>query len=149
MSTIGQNIKYYRLCAGWTQDELAKRANLHIVTIRRYEEEISEQSVKTTKAIANALNVPLAELLDETKSFPKTKLYVTTRARKKRVRPETKNFTYLNIDKINKARYAKGLTHKQLAELAGVSKTTIANAMLGKRISVDTAEKIERAVLDD
>ena len=125
MSTIGQNIKYYRLCAGWTQDELAKRANLHIVTIRRYEEEISEQSVKTTK------------------------LYVTTRARKKRVRPETKRFTYLHIDQINKAQYAKGLTHKQLAKLAGVSQTTIANAMMGKRISVATAEKIERAVLDD
>ena len=147
MSTIGQNIKYYRLCAGWSQIELAKRAGIAVISVRRYEEEGGEQTVKTIRKIANALRVPLCEILDTSKDLP-----ARSTVRLQREKPqepiylETQNRVYLDIDRANEARYRKGLSQYEIAELAGLSRYTIHKAFTGKRIMATTAEKIERVL---
>lgn len=147
MSTIGQNIKYYRLCAGWSQRELARQANVSLMSVRRYEEEKGVQSLNILKAISAALNIPIRELVDETKDLPKrAKIRVPQKEPHEQTLPETENFTYLDIDKSNKARYKKGLSQSQLAKMTGVSRYTIIKALAGKRINVRTAEKIERVL---
>lgn len=147
MSTIGQNIKYYRLCAGLSQRELAKRAGVAVISVRRYEEEDGEQTVKTVRKIANALRVPLCEILDTSKDLP---VRSTVRLQREKpqepIYPETQNRVYLDIDRANEARYRKGLSQYEIAELAGLSRYTIHKAFTGKRIMATTAEKIERAL---
>lgn len=150
MSTIGQNIKYYRLCAGWSQRKLAKVAGVAVISVRRYEEESGEQTVKTLRKIANALKVPLCELLDTSKDLPaRSTIQVQRERHQERTYPETHNFVYLDVDKVNKARYRKGLSQYEVADLAGISRYTMHKALTGNRIRVSTAEAIERVVLDD
>ena len=145
MSTIGQNIKYYRLCAGWSQRELAKRAGIAVISVRRYEEEGGEQTVKTIRKIANALRVSLCEILDTSKDLPARSTVRLQREKPQEpIYPETQNRVYLDIDKANEARYRKGLSQYEIAELAGISRYTVHKAFTGKRIMATTAEKIER-----
>ena len=147
MSTIGQNIKYYRLCAGWSQIELAKRAGIAVISVRRYEEEGGEQTVKTIRKIANALRVPLCEILDTSKDLPARSTVRLQREKPQEpIYPETQNRVYLDIDRANEARYRKGLSQYEIAELAGLSRYTIHKAFTGKRIMATTAEKIERVL---
>lgn len=147
MSTIGQNIKYYRLCAGWTQSKLAKLAGVSVVSVQRYEEEDGEQTVKTIRKIANALRVPLCAILDTSKDLP---VRSTVRLQREKpqepIYPETQNRVYLDVDRANEARYRKGLSQYEIAELAGLSRYTIHKAFTGKRIMATTAEKIERVL---
>lgn len=147
MSTIGQNIKYYRLCAGLSQRELAKRAGVAVISVRRYEEEGGEQTVKTIRKIANALRVPLCEILDTSKDLPARSTVQLQREKPQEpIYPETQNRVYLDIDKANEARYRKGLSQYEIAELAGISRYTVHKAFTGKRIMATTAEKIERVL---
>ena len=147
MSTIGQNIKYYRLCAGWTQKEFAKLAGVSVVSVQRYEEEGGEQTVKTIRKIANALRVPLCEILDTSKDLPvRSNLQVQRKKPQEPIYPETQNWVYLDIDKVNRARYKKGLSQYEIAELAGISRHTVHKALTGNRIMATTAEKIERVL---
>lgn len=147
MSTIGQNIKYYRLCAGWSQLELARQAGIAVISVRRYEEETGEQTLKTLKAIAAALNIPLSELLDETKDLPKRSTIQVQREKPHEpILPETENRVYLDIARVNEARYRKGLSQYEIAEMAGISRYTMHKALTGRRISIRTAEKIEKVL---
>lgn len=147
MSTIGQNIKYYRLCAGWSQRKLAKLAGVSVISVQRYEKEDGEQTVKTVRKIANALKVPLCEILDTSKDLP---VRSTVRLQREKpqepIYPETQNRVYLDIDRANEARYRKGLSQYEIAELAGLSRYTIHKAFTGKRIMATTAERIERVL---
>lgn len=147
MSTIGQNIKYYRLCAGLSQRELAKRAGVAVISVRRYEEEDGEQTVKTVRKIANALMIPLCEILDTSKDLPvRSTVQLQRKKPQEPIYPETQNRVYLDIDGANEARYRKGLSQYEIAELAGLSRYTIHKAFTGKRIMATTAEKIERVL---
>lgn len=147
MSTIGQNIKYYRLCAGWTQKELAKLAGVSVISVQRYEEEDGEQTVKTIRKIANALRVPLCEILDTSKDLSvRSNLQGQRKKPQEPILPETHNRVYLDIDKANRARYEKGLSQCEIAELAGISRLTVNKALTGNRIMAKTAKKIERAL---
>lgn len=49
---------------GLTQAELAKKANLSEISIRKYENGSRKPKIETLRSIANALNVPLYELTD-------------------------------------------------------------------------------------
>lgn len=147
MSTIGQNIKYYRLCAGWSQRKLAKLAGVSVISVQRYEEEDGEQTVKTIRKIANALRVPLCEILDTSKDLPvRSNLPAQRKKPQEPIYPETQNWVYLDVDKVNRARYKKGLSQYEIAELAGISRCTVSKALTGKRIMRKTAKKIERAL---
>jgi transcriptional regulator with XRE-family HTH domain len=49
---------------GLTQAELAKKANLSEISIRKYENGSRKPKIETLRSIANALDVPLYELTD-------------------------------------------------------------------------------------
>ena len=51
MTSIGQTIRYYRLMAGWSQAKLAEVAGVSVISVRRYEEETGEQTIKTLRKI--------------------------------------------------------------------------------------------------
>jgi transcriptional regulator with XRE-family HTH domain len=63
LKKFGDKVKTLRLEKGWTQEELARRADLHrtyIGSIERYERNISLLNVER---IAKALNVTIKDLL--------------------------------------------------------------------------------------
>ena len=63
LKKFGNNVKTLRLEKGWTQEELARRADLHrtyIGSIERYERNVSLLNVER---IAGALNVNAKDLL--------------------------------------------------------------------------------------
>jgi transcriptional regulator with XRE-family HTH domain len=55
--TLGERIKYFRKEAGFTQSELASRANLHPVSIRKYETDKMKPQLAQIEKIADALNI--------------------------------------------------------------------------------------------
>jgi transcriptional regulator with XRE-family HTH domain len=62
---LARNIRELRQQKGWSQDELAARADLHrtyIGTVERAEQSITVDSMEK---LANALNVKVARLLEE------------------------------------------------------------------------------------
>ena len=150
MTSIGQTIRYYRLMAGWSQAKLAEVAGVSVISVRRYEEETGEQTIKTLRKIADALGVPLTELLYTSKPLAERS---TIRVQKDKPRegfaPETQNWVYLDLPKLNEARFRKGLSQQQIAERTGLSRYTVNKAFFGRRIRSTTADKIERVVLDE
>jgi transcriptional regulator with XRE-family HTH domain len=65
---IGQRVKQLREAKGWSQDELARRVGLTSKTISNYEtgtRGVKEPPLSTVRALADALGVPLDELLTE------------------------------------------------------------------------------------
>jgi transcriptional regulator with XRE-family HTH domain len=63
LKKFGNKVKTLRLGKGWTQDELARRADLHrtyIGSIERYERNVSLLNVER---IAKALSVNIKDLL--------------------------------------------------------------------------------------
>lgn len=61
--TIGSRIKEFRRKRGFTQEELAEKANIHPTFIARIERGNRNCSIETLQIIASALNVPVTELL--------------------------------------------------------------------------------------
>lgn len=61
--SVGDNIKQLRKDKNLTQKQLAKKANLSEISIRRYEKGINEPSTKILKKIADALETPLETML--------------------------------------------------------------------------------------
>lgn len=65
---LGQRVRELREAKGWSQEELARRVGLNPKTIYNYEagaRGVKEPPLSTVKALANALNVTLEELLAE------------------------------------------------------------------------------------
>lgn len=56
--TIGDKIKYHRKSQNLTQDKLAELANLHPVSIRKYETNKMKPKIEQLFRIAIALDVP-------------------------------------------------------------------------------------------
>lgn len=62
---IGKRIAQFRKRAGLTQMELGTAAGLHGQTISDLERGVNTPVLTTLMAIAQALDIPLAELVDE------------------------------------------------------------------------------------
>ena len=60
---LGKKIKELRLCAGYSQEELASKAGLHRTYMSDIERGERNVSVENIKKIADALNVDPSELL--------------------------------------------------------------------------------------
>ena len=63
MSTVGERIKAARLAAGISQNQLAKRAGVSQAGLSAIESTTKSPNVDTLERIANALRIPLQELL--------------------------------------------------------------------------------------
>ncbi len=64
MSTLGQRIREARLRAGWSQNELASRADVKQPTLARIESgQRLDPSIRTVAAIASALDASIESLL--------------------------------------------------------------------------------------
>lgn len=63
MSILGDNIREFRIKAGLTQNELAKKIDVSDITISRYENGRREPSLDTLFDISNALNVSVNKLV--------------------------------------------------------------------------------------
>ncbi|GED35000.1 helix-turn-helix transcriptional regulator [Brevibacillus centrosporus] len=67
--SIGEKIKSYRKKTGLTQAMLADKANMSRSYLADVERDRYNPSVDTLKAIADALNIPLTQLLDDESSI--------------------------------------------------------------------------------
>ena len=67
--TIGEKIKKYRLEKGWTQEKLAKEAEISTISIQQYEGNRRNAKFETIIKIAEALEVPPVELMCEWPEF--------------------------------------------------------------------------------
>ena len=63
--TTGEKIKHYRKQAGITQDQLAERAEIHPVSIRKYETNKMTPRFENVNKIAKVLGCSLKQLLDD------------------------------------------------------------------------------------
>jgi transcriptional regulator with XRE-family HTH domain len=61
---FGRNVRAARLAHGWSQEELAHRADLAPVQISRIERGVREVRLTTLVRLITALELPPAELLD-------------------------------------------------------------------------------------
>lgn len=64
MSDFSQNLKMQRLKKGLSQEELGKLIGVSGVTIMRYEKNLRQPKLQTINQIANALKIPVSELID-------------------------------------------------------------------------------------
>ncbi len=67
MKTVALNIKYYMFQCGYTQRELAEKSGCTEAAISRYIKNQREPMLPILKRIAEALNIPVVYLLEETK----------------------------------------------------------------------------------
>ena len=67
--TVGEKIKKYRLEKGWTQEKLAKEAEISTISIQQYEGNRRNAKFETIIKIAEALEVPPVELMCEWPEF--------------------------------------------------------------------------------
>ena len=61
---IGQSVRYIRHKKGFSQEELAFRANLNLNSISTLERGINNVKIKTLYNISNALDVKIEEILN-------------------------------------------------------------------------------------
>lgn len=67
---IGENLKRIRKERGMTQEQLAERAGLVVMSIRRYENENANSRYEALKKISQALNISVKELIGEEYNSP-------------------------------------------------------------------------------
>lgn len=73
MESLGQKIRSRRKFLGMSQQELANKSGLAMMTIRRYETEEREPTIQTIKKIAHALDVPINYLIPHQSEISGTK----------------------------------------------------------------------------
>lgn len=61
---ISERIRYFRKERGYTQRKLAELSGIATITLQQYELEKREPKLENLQKIADALNIPLAALLD-------------------------------------------------------------------------------------
>lgn len=66
MSLNAERLKHLRQDRGFTQEELAERAGLHLRAIQRYETEGVDPGLDAAQRLAKALNTTLGYLAGET-----------------------------------------------------------------------------------
>lgn len=62
--SIGLNIKKARANANMTQHDLAKKSDIQVTVISRYETDSQVPSLEKAKKLADAMNVTVNDLLD-------------------------------------------------------------------------------------
>lgn len=62
---LAERVKRYRTARGWSQEELAERANLHRTFVSQIERATKKSTIVTVDRIARALEVRIGDLLDE------------------------------------------------------------------------------------
>jgi len=67
--TTGKQIRNARRRAGLTQKELGEKLNVSQSAIGQFENENSNPNLKTIRKIADALNIPISELVDDWGQF--------------------------------------------------------------------------------
>lgn len=67
--SLSSNIKKYRKKKKLTQEQLAKKADISLITIRRYENESINPTVETLEKIAQTLETTVNELLWDENDF--------------------------------------------------------------------------------
>lgn len=67
--SLGERIRRHRVAIGWTQQQLAREACTGRITIVRIEGGEQSPRLKTLQAIAQALSVPVTELLVDRQSI--------------------------------------------------------------------------------
>lgn len=65
--TIGENIKYYRIRMGITQNQLAALAEIHPVSIRKYETNKMQPQIDILKKLAGIFKISLDDLCSDSK----------------------------------------------------------------------------------
>lgn len=65
---LASNLKRLRINKGWSQNHLAKKANVPQSAIHYIEKGKRDPGLKTTQKLADALGVSVSELLDEGES---------------------------------------------------------------------------------
>lgn len=65
--TLGEKIRTYRLRANLSQADLADKVGVHLNTISRWErdETTEEMPISSLRKLAEALSVPVADLIKE------------------------------------------------------------------------------------
>ena len=71
MKLLGENIRHVRKIKGLTQEELAKKAGMSTMSIRRYENGERIIKLDALKRIATALNIPYWDLIPDPIPDPK------------------------------------------------------------------------------
>ncbi|MGB9886936.1 MAG: helix-turn-helix domain-containing protein [Moorellales bacterium] len=69
LSQLGRRLRSARLGLGWTQEQLAEKANLHHSYIGQVERGEKVPSLRTLKRLAEAMNTPLDFLLGESPAY--------------------------------------------------------------------------------
>lgn len=72
--SIGSNIKSTRKKSGLSQIEVAQKAKIAVNSLRLYEAGKREPTIQRLEMIANAIGVPLSQLLDISSESPDGKL---------------------------------------------------------------------------
>lgn len=62
---LAERVKRYRSARGWSQEELAERANLHRTFVSQIERATKKSTIVTVDRIAKALEVRIGDLLNE------------------------------------------------------------------------------------
>lgn len=102
-TTTGERLKFYRLKAKLTQDELAKASNMSVCTIKRFESNKRAPNASTCQRLANALNIDINLLYDEHLKFISNDYSTHIKAYRK----------------------SANLTQQQLADILNISKKTL------------------------
>lgn len=86
MSATGEKIKFYRKFVGWTQEQLAQKTGLSVMSIRRYESGDRMPNRDVIIKIAQALELSPSLLLGEMYDYDVKKIaYELSSASRKRV----------------------------------------------------------------
>lgn len=62
--TVGKRVKYYRMLAGLTQNELAEKTDYHITTVSLWERDLNVMRTSAAEVISDAFCISLSELIN-------------------------------------------------------------------------------------
>jgi transcriptional regulator with XRE-family HTH domain len=64
MASIGANVKYARVAAGMSQEQLARALDVSVFTVSRMERDVGDISVRKLTEVAAAVGVNVTALLE-------------------------------------------------------------------------------------
>lgn len=142
MDSLGMRIRKQRKRLGLTQTELAERAGISVMSIRRYETMEREPTLETMRKICDALDSTLADLWPEAVQKTANEFNGTSTHTIYKTSPKTL------VGKNIKRYRAKGnLTEEQLGSCCGIDSSTIRLYENGQSIPDGKAlEKIAKAL---
>lgn len=61
--SIGKRIKYYRMQAGMTQNDLAQKTMFHVTAVSLWERDLNTMRTSTAVKVCDAFSISLSELM--------------------------------------------------------------------------------------